>query len=78
MKKQQAPIVVGLVVIIVVAVGFILWQMRPRAPAGTTADASQPAATGQPGGQGQIGGQPPSPSAQDEARARGQFTPAPK
>lgn len=78
MKKQQTPLIVGLIAIIVVAAGIIYWQMRPSPSADTTAttsDAPMPQGMAPAGGQPQTGG---AASPTDEARARGEFTPAPK
>ncbi len=75
MKKQQTPLIVGLIAIIVVAAGIIYWQMRPSPPAGITTDTSMPSDAATSGGQSQPTG---AASPTDEARSRGEFTPAPK
>ncbi|MCS6858972.1 MAG: hypothetical protein NZT92_01470 [Abditibacteriales bacterium] len=78
MKKQQTPLIVGLIAIIVVAVGLIWWQMRPQTSGGsgaTPGESMAPIAGGMQGGRLQPGG---AVSPTDEARARGEFTPAPK
>lgn len=79
MKKQHTPLIVGLIAIIVVAAGIIYRQMRPSTSTDSTAtmtDTPGASIAGQPQG----GQSPPTGAASptDEARARGEFTPAPK
>jgi hypothetical protein len=76
MKKQQTPLIVGLIAIIVVAVGIIYWQMRPKSSESTAPTTETPGvAEPMPGSPSQPTG---AASPTDEARARGEFTPAPK
>lgn len=78
MKNQQMPLIVGLIAIIVVAAGIVFWQMRPSTPASSTvmtSDTPMPQGMTPSGGQSQPTG---AASPTDEARSRGEFTPAPK
>jgi hypothetical protein len=76
MKKQQTPLIVGLIAIIVVAAVIIFWQMRPQSSESTEPTTDTPGVAGpMPGSPSQPGG---AASPTDEARSRGEFTPAPK
>ena len=75
MKKEQAPLAIALVIAIVVAVAFVVMRGRSGTNAGPAVIAPAAPASGSAPVSGAEGGTNyASPS--DEARAKGQFTPA--
>ena len=76
MKKEQTPIAIGLVVVILVAVAFVFMRSRQPTDASASLNLSTPAPVtgGAPTAKPATGYAAPG----DEAKTKGQFTPAPR